>query len=34
LQKLRQVGDIGRNPPRFIFGEQFCRRSPPRLSSK
>jgi hypothetical protein len=30
-QKLRQLGDIGRDPPRFVFGEQFCCRSPARL---
>jgi hypothetical protein len=29
--KLRQLGDIRRNPPRLIACEQLGRRSPPRL---
>src|SRR5215467_9128689 len=28
-QQLRQLGDIRRNPPRLIVGEQLGRRSPP-----
>jgi hypothetical protein len=35
LQKLRQVGDVGRNPPRLIFGEQIGGRiARPGSSSK
>jgi hypothetical protein len=30
-QKLRQLCDIYSNPSRFIFGEQLCCRSSPRL---
>jgi hypothetical protein len=30
-QQLRQLGDISRDPPRLVFGEQFRRRSPARL---
>jgi hypothetical protein len=25
-QKLRQLGDVHRDPPRLVFGEQLCRR--------
>jgi hypothetical protein len=28
---LRQLGDIGRNPPRLILGEQLGGRAPTRL---
>src|SRR6516225_6379958 len=31
LQKLRQLRNVHRKPPRLIFGEQFGRRPPPRL---
>jgi hypothetical protein len=31
LQQIRQLGDVGRNPPRLILAEQLGRRSPPRL---
>jgi hypothetical protein len=33
-QSLRQLGDIRRDPPRFIFGEQLGRRTPPGSSLK
>jgi len=32
LQKLRQLGDIRRDPPRLIFAEQLRCRPPPRLT--
>jgi hypothetical protein len=30
-QQLRQLGDIGRDPPRLILAEQLGRQPPPRL---
>jgi hypothetical protein len=30
-QKLRQLGDIHRDPSCLVFGEQFCRQSSSRL---
>jgi hypothetical protein len=33
-QQLRQLGDICRNPPGLVFGEQLGRRSPTGSSSK
>ncbi len=30
-QQLRQLGDVGRDPPRLVAGEQFGRRPPSRF---